>query len=102
MGRWVSITRWTPEQYSGLMKKWETIANGTAPKPVLDGWAKIKIITMEVCPANQFTLMVWEMKDEDWPDAGLVSLYMQDVAQMESYSVFSIEEWMKIQAKLPR
>ncbi len=42
------------------------------------------------------------MKDEDWPDGGLCSLYMQDVAQMESYPVFSIEEWTKIQAKLPR
>jgi hypothetical protein len=102
MGRWVSITRWTPEQYSGLIKKWETIVNGTAPKPVLDAWAKIKIITMEFSPANQFTLMVWEMKDEDWPDAGLCSLYMQDVAHLESYPVFSIEEWTKIQAKLPR
>jgi len=87
--------QWIDEEMGDHRKRHST-------KPVLDGWAKIKIITMEVCPANQFTLMVWEMKDEDWPDAGLVSLYMQDVAQMESYSVFSIEEWMKIQAKLPR
>lgn len=100
MGRFVSISRWTPEQYGGLQKRWDTVLNGTAPKAVMDAYAKFKIITMEMCPARQFALMVWEMKDEDWPDAGLVSLYMQDVCQQEAYPVFSMEEWLKVREKL--
>ena len=40
MGLFVSISRWTPERAEAVEKRWDTMLNGTAPKVVMDAWAR--------------------------------------------------------------
>ncbi len=68
MGLFVSISRWTPEQAEAVEKRWDTILNGTAPKAVMDAWAKMKIIAQVTSPQNGFSLMVLEVTDQTWID----------------------------------
>lgn len=42
MVMFVNITRWRPETARALPERWMTVINGTAPKPVLDAFAKMK------------------------------------------------------------
>jgi hypothetical protein len=101
MGLFVSIARWTPEQAEAMEKRWDTILNGTAPKAVMDAWAKMKIVTQVVSPQNSFTLTVLEVTDQTWLDGTLVSRYVGDVCSLESYPACSLEEYLKVRERLP-
>ena len=101
MGLFVSISRYTPEQAEALEKRWDTILNGTAPKAVLDAWAKMKVITMVASPQNGFSLTVLEVTDQAWIDGSVVSRYMSDVCSMEGYPVCSMEQWLEVRKRLP-
>jgi hypothetical protein len=101
MVRIVTITRWTPETARAIRERWNTIVKGTAPKAVLDAFAKIKIITSEVSLPNRFGVMVYEIAEKDIVEATPVSLYMQDVCTQEEYPVVSMEDYLAVQEKLP-
>jgi hypothetical protein len=101
MGLFVSIIRYTPEQAEALEKRWDTILKGTAPKAVMDAWAKIKVVTMVVSPQNGFNLSVLEVTDQTWIDGTVVTRYMQDVCSLESYPACSMEQWMEVTKRLP-
>jgi len=101
MGLFVSIARWTPEQAHAVEKRWDTILNGTAPKAVMEGMAKNKVIAQVVSPQNSFSVMVVEVTDQNWIDGSVVSRYMSDVASLETYPVCSMEEWLKVKEMLP-
>jgi len=60
----VTITRWTPETARALPERWMTVVNGTAPKPVLDAFAKMKIVTQVISLANRFAVMVSEIEEK--------------------------------------
>jgi len=102
MGLFVSITRYTPEQAEALEKRWDTILKGTAPKAVMDAWAKIKVITMVASPQNGFNLSVLEVTDQTWIDGTVVSRYMADVCSLESYPACSMEQWLEVTKRLPQ
>jgi len=99
--RVVTITRWTPQTARALRERWDTIIKGTAPKTVLDAFAKFKIIANEISLANRFSVMVSEIAEKDYVEITPVSLYMQDVCTQESYVVISMEDYLTAQEKLP-
>jgi len=96
-----SITRWTPETARALQERWMTVVNGTAPKAVLDAFAKIKIITQVISPSNRFAVMVEEIEEKDMAKTLPLSLYLQDVCTQEAYAVFSMEDFLEAQEVLP-
>ena len=97
----LSIIRWTPETARALQERWMTIINGTAPKAVLDAFAKFKIITQVISPSNRFTVMVSEIEEKDMAKTLPLSVYFQDVCTQEGYLVFSMEDWLKALEALP-
>jgi len=99
--RFVSITRWTPETARAVAERWMTVVNGTAPKPVLDAFAKIKIITQEISLSNRFELMVVEIEEKDMVKVLPLSMYFQDVCTGEEYPVMSMEDYLKASEALP-
>ena len=101
MVMFVSIIRWTPETARACRDRWMTVVNGTAPKPVLDAFAKMKIITQVISLPNRFTLMVSEVEEKDLADTVPLSMYFQDVCTEEQYTVMSMEDYMTAQEKLP-
>ena len=101
MGLFVSISRWTPERAEAVEERWDTMLNGTAPKVVMDAWAKMKIIAQVTSPQNGFSLMVLEVTDETWIDGTILCRYMGDVASFESYPVCIMEQWLEVKKKLP-
>jgi len=101
MIRFVSITRWTPETARALAKRWMTVIDGTAPKPVLDAFAKIKMIAQEVSLANRVAFMVSEIEEKDLLATVPLSMYMQDVCTQEEYTVMSMEDYLKATETLP-
>ncbi|MDH5391190.1 MAG: hypothetical protein OEX10_08580 [Candidatus Bathyarchaeota archaeon] len=101
MVRFVSITRWTPETARALQERWMTVINGTAPKAVLNAFAKIKVITNEVSLSNRFALMLFEIEEKDLVETVLLSIYMQDVCTQEEYTVMSMEDYLKASEALP-
>jgi len=102
MGLFVTISRWTPEQAEGMERRWDTMLKGTAPKAVMDAWAKMKIVTQVVSPQNGCSVMVVEVTDQTWIDGTVLCRYMEDVVSMESFPVCSMEEYLKVREKLPR
>jgi len=101
MIRFVTITRWTPETARALAERWMTVVNGTAPKPVLDALAKIKIVTQQISLPNRFAVFVAEIEEKDLLATVPLSLYMQDVCTEEEYTVMSMEEFLKVRESLP-
>ena len=101
MIRFVSITRWTPETARALAERWMTVVNGTAPKPVLDAFAKMKIITQEISLSNKFAIMVFEIEEKDIVKAVPLSLYLQDVCTEEEYPVIGMDDFLKGSEALP-
>jgi len=101
MIRFVSITRWTPETARALRERYDTIIKGTAPKAVLDAFAKIKFITQEVSLSNRFVVMVSEVEEKDLLATVPLSMYMQDVCTEEEYPVMSMEDYLKASEVLP-
>ena len=101
MGLFVSISRYTPEQAEALEKRWDTILDGTAPKAVMDAWARMKVIAMVASPQNGFNLSVLEVTDQTWIDGTVVCRYMSDVCSMETYPVCSVEQWLEVKKRLP-
>jgi uncharacterized protein YlxP (DUF503 family) len=101
MVMFVTITRWTPETARAMQKRWMKVVNGTAPKPVLDAFAKEKIITQVISLTNRFTLMVSETEEKDLSETLPLSMYFQDVCTQESYVVSSMEDYFKALETLP-
>jgi hypothetical protein len=101
MVRFVSITRWTPETARALAERWMAVVNGTAPKAVLDAFAKIKIITQEISLPNRLAVMVSEVEEKDLLAIVPLSMYMQDVCTQEEYPVMSMEDYLKASEVLP-
>ena len=101
MGLFVSISRYTPEQAEAAEKRWDTLLNGRAPKAVMDALAKMKIIAQVTSPQNGFTLMIVDVTDQTWLDGTLICRYVADVCTLENYPVVSMEDWLKVKAKLP-
>ena len=97
----VTITRWTPETARALQERWMKVINGTAPKPVLDAFAKYKIITQVISPTNRFALMVTEVKEEDYGETLPLSMWLQDVCTQEGYTVVSMEDFFGALEALP-
>jgi len=101
MIRFVSITRWTPETARALRERYDTIIKGTAPKAVLDAFAKIKFIAQEVSLSNRLAVMVSEVEEKDLLATVPLSMYMQDVCTQEEYPVMSMEDYLKASEALP-
>ncbi|MDH5376091.1 MAG: hypothetical protein OEW95_09825 [Candidatus Bathyarchaeota archaeon] len=97
----VSITRWTPETARALQERWMMVVNGTAPKPVLDAFAKYKIMTQVISPTNRFSFMVAEVKEKDYGETLPLSMWLQDVCTQEAYTVVSMEDFFKALETLP-
>jgi len=101
MVRFISITRWTPETARALVERWMTVINGTAPKAVLNAFAKIKVIANEISLPNRLVVMIFEVDEKDLVDTVPLSMYMQDVCTQEEYPVMSMEDYMKASEALP-
>jgi len=101
MGMFVTITRWTPQIVRALQQRWMTVINGTAPKAVLDAFAKINVITQVVSTVNNCTVMVYEIKDKDMVEANNVAHYLADVCTMETFPVITMEDWVKVTEAVP-
>ena len=101
MGMFVTITRWTPETARAIRERWMTVVNGKAPKAVLDGFAKVKVITQVTSLVNNCSVMVYELKDKDVVEANNVPQYLGDVCTMETFPVITIEDWLKVTEAVP-
>jgi len=101
MVRFISITRWTPETARALAERWMTVINGTAPKAVLNAFAKIKVIANEISLPNRLVVMISEVNEKDLADTVPLSMYMQDVCTQEEYPVMSMEDYLKASEVLP-
>ena len=101
MIRFFSITRWTPETARALQERWMTLVNGTAPKAVLDAFAKVKVIANEISLPNRLAVMVFEVEEKDSIETIPLSMYMQDVCTQEEYEVMTMEDYLKASEVLP-
>jgi len=101
MVRFVAITRWTPETARALQERWMTLVNGTAPKAVLDAFAKVKVIANEISLPNRLAVMVFEVEEKDSIETIPLSMYMQDVCTQEAHPVVSVEDYLKALEALP-
>jgi len=101
MVMFVNITRWTPETARALAERWMTVINGTAPKPVLEAFAKSKIITQVISMPNRFAVMISETDEKDLADTVPLSMYMQDVCTQEQCTVMTMEDYLKASEVLP-
>jgi len=101
MVRCVTITRWTPQTARAIRERWDTVIKGTAPKAVLDAFAKIKWITQDISLSNRLAVAVWEVEEKDLIEISSLNLYMQDVCTEEEYMVMSMEDYLTAQEKLP-
>ena len=97
----VTITRWTPETSRALQERWLTVVNGTAPKAVLDAFAKVNVITQVTSLVNNCSVMVYELKDKDVVEANNVPQYLGDVCTMETFPVITIEDWVTVTEAVP-
>jgi len=97
----VTITRWTPETSRALQERWLMVVNGTAPKAVLDAFAKVNVITQVTSLVNNCSVMVYELKDKDVVEANNVPLYLNDVCTMETFPVIKIEDWVTVTEAVP-
>jgi len=84
-----------------MERRWDTLLNRTAPKAVMDAFAKMKIIAQVISPQNGCSVMVVEVTDQTWLDGTVVSRYVGDVASLECFPVCSLEEWLKVKERLP-
>ena len=101
MVMFVTITRWTPQTARALTKRWMTVVNGTAPKPVLDAFSKIKIITQVISMPNRLAVMVSDIEEKDLVDTTPLNMYLQDVCTQEEFTVMSMEDWLRAREALP-
>ncbi|MDM8001036.1 MAG: hypothetical protein QUS33_13895 [Dehalococcoidia bacterium] len=101
MGLFVWIARYTPEQSIGVENRWNTMANGTAPKAVLEAWGRIKVLEMLPSPQNGFAMMVVDVPEDAWVDAAVCARYMADVWSLESYPVINMEQYAEMTKRLP-
>jgi len=101
MVMFVTITRWTPKTVRALTERWMTVINGTAPKPVLNAFAKMRIITQVISLPNRFAIMVSEIAEKDLAETTPLSMYMQDVCTQEQCTVMTMEDWLKASEALP-
>jgi hypothetical protein len=96
MARYVSIFRWKPENARAAFQRGQSLTNGTAPKEIIAAAAKIKIISQNYCPYNNFTLLIYEVEEKDLIEASLVTIYFQNVMSMETYPVLNEADSMKL------
>ncbi|MDM8001037.1 MAG: hypothetical protein QUS33_13900 [Dehalococcoidia bacterium] len=99
MGLFVSIIRWTPEQAEAVKERMMSVANGTAPKAVMDAIGKMKYLADVISPQNGFELAILDVSDETWVDGSLLADWMGEVATLESYPVCSWEHYLEVQKR---
>ena len=97
----MTVTTWTPEQARALNVRYDELISGKAPKEVMDGFAKLKLITTEVSLPNRISFMLYEYNDEDAVAASAVSMYFQEVCTQKSYAVLKFEDYLKVRKLLP-
>jgi len=95
MARYMTIYRYTPEQAHLIYKRLMSLADQSAPKPVLEAFAKAKSITAEYATSSNFFVWIYEIEDKDLPGLSLVAMYIGDACTMETHPVLSAEEQMK-------
>ena len=101
MVMFVTITRWTPETARALQERYMTVVKGTAPKAVLDAFAKFKIITEVTSLPSNIAVMVYELADKDFVEANNAAIYLQDVCTQETFPVITIEDWVQVTEAVP-
>ena len=101
MALYVTITRWTPQTTRALEQRYMTLINGTAPKAVLDAFAKFKIITQAISLVNNLSVMVYEIEEKDIVEANNVAHYIEDVCTMETYPAITQEDWLTVIEAVP-
>jgi hypothetical protein len=101
MPRFMTVTTWTPEQARALNMRYHELINGKSPKEVLNGFAKIKLITTEVSLPNRTSFMLYEYNDEDRVAVSAVSMYFQEVCTQVSHPVLTFEDYLKVRELLP-
>ena len=101
MGLFVSITRWTPEQDKAMSERFGTMLDGTAPKAVLDAFAKCKTIAEAYSPWNRLYINIAEVAtDENWIDDSIATSYFQDVCTIEEYPALNLEQVLEARKRL--
>ena len=60
MPRFMTVTTWTPEQARALNIRYDELLTGKAPKEVIEGFSKLKLITTEVSLPNRISFMLYE------------------------------------------
>ncbi|KPV64389.1 MAG: hypothetical protein AOA66_0200 [Candidatus Bathyarchaeota archaeon BA2] len=101
MVRFVTITRWTPQTARALDERWNTVITGKAPKAVLDAFAKVKVIALEISMGNNLSVLVYEIEEKDLVEANIVGRYLKDVCTMETYPTIAFEDFLKVREALP-
>ena len=101
MPRFMTVTTWTPEQARALNLRYNELLSGTAPKAVIDGFAKFKLLATEISLANRISFMLYEFDDEDSVAASAVSMYFQEVCTQNSHPVLTLEDYVKVRELLP-
>lgn len=77
MGRYVTIFKWKPENAQELFRLSQSLTNGKAPKEVIAAAAKIKMISQSTSPYNNMSFLTYEVDDNDFVEATVVTLYLQ-------------------------
>ncbi|MBN2153209.1 MAG: hypothetical protein JW839_17275 [Candidatus Lokiarchaeota archaeon] len=91
----MTIYRWKPENFKLAVERWTAVAEGRAPKEVLEAMKHITIESQEFCAGQSFIVVIFECKDEDLWAAQTVAFYEGDAFTMETYPVCQLEAHMK-------
>ncbi|NVM54995.1 MAG: hypothetical protein HWN66_14920 [Candidatus Helarchaeota archaeon] len=101
MARYITITTWKPENARALNMRYNDLITGKAPKEVIEGFAKIKLITTEISLGSRTSFMIYEADDEDTVTTNVVSMYFQEVCHQVTYPVLSFEDYLKVRKLMP-
>jgi hypothetical protein len=96
MGRFVTIVRWTPEQWPELARRTTALNDGTAPPSAIAANAKMKIVANAYSPNNNFSILIYDVDEKDYAEASLAAIYVIDTCKMETYPVMTPEETEKL------
>jgi len=101
VARYMAVTTWNSQNARALNMRYNDLITGKAPKEVLEGFAKIKVIATETSLGSRTSFMLYEVADENLIAATAVSMYFQEVCEQVTYPVISFEDYMKVRKILP-
>ena len=101
MARYMTVTKWNSQNARALNMRYNDLITGKAPKEVLEGFMKIKLVCTEISLSCRTSFMLYDVDDADLVAANVVQMYFQEVCDQVTYPVIKFEDYLKVRKILP-